>query len=292
MTKSLKNTVDRQYTANSIIMASKQMRAANMVWIVVEAADDCEVYQRFMNEANVQVRVAYDQDEHHNKSVVILTVKSVLGANPLVKILGICDADYEKYCEIKNEYQNILLTDGRDLEMMLLKSDNVKRELDSWTGGKFFSVYEEVIAVCRRCGYYRIVNEIKQYSITFRNIIKLNRLWEVQTHSLRLDWKNELDSQISSVLGNVLFCDVYKSVLEIESKLSNDSCHDICRGHDVIDSLKNALVHTEKYNKKTIAAKIYSLYTLNCFSKTTLYSALKEYELEYNSSILMALDFN
>lgn len=290
MLDSLQNTIDSQYTISSIIMSSKQKKDADRIWIVVEASEDCDVYYQFVHKDNVQMRVAYDSEAKHNKSVVISTVKGVLFVDNRIKILGICDADYEKYCEISNEYQNILLTDGRDLEMMLLKSDNVKRELNSWTDGKFSSVYEEVIAVCRRCGYYRIVNEIKQYSITFRNIIKLNRLWDVQTHSLRVDWKNELDSQISSALDEVLSGDVYKSVLAIEDTLSNDSCHDICRGHDVIDSLMYALVHTEKYNKKTIAAKIYSLYTLSCFSKTTLYYALKEFELKYNSSILLTLD--
>lgn len=290
MLDSLQNTIDRQYTISSIIMSSKQKKDADRIWIVVEASEDCDVYSRFVHKDNVQVRVAYDGEAKHNKSVVISTVNRVLFANERIKILGICDADYEKYGENRNEYQNILLTDGRDLEMMLLKSDKVKRELNSWTDGKFSSVYEEVIAVCRRYGYYRIVNEIKQYSITFRKIIKLNRLWDVRTHSLRLDWKNELDSQISSALDEVLSGDVYKSVLAIETTLSNDSCYDICRGHDVIDSLMYALVHTEKYNKKNIAAKIYSLYTLSCFSKTTLYFALKEFELKYNCSILLALN--
>lgn len=118
-----------------------------VTWVVVEAEEDVAVYERFMQPDSTVVKTSESETGRKGYANVELIVREIKQEVPVAHIMGIRDADYSQYEEGYTVPDNIFLTDRRDLEMMLLEAETVKRELRVWIQA-FDEAFAKCIPVC------------------------------------------------------------------------------------------------------------------------------------------------
>lgn len=288
--KSLKNIVsssEPQATEANIRMALKSPKGMETIWIIVEAEDDVNLYSKFTNPNSTLVKPSKDESGKGGRKNVECIVKNIKSDIPAVHIAGIIDADYERYEDVLyNHSDNIFLTDQRDLEMMLLKSDSVRKSLIEWC-----NIFEDALSVCkpicRHFGYMRIYNHINGLGCTFHKKLHTKNFWDNTTHSLKPDWKEASTTRFLELTQGSCTEESLEHFIQ-EKGLEEDSFYDICRGHDLIPLLSLALIRVHIYSEETIMNKMIIAYSLDDFKRTKLYQSIQEWQENEEITVLVA----
>lgn len=273
---------DSQHVENSIEITLKTLLGRQYVWVVVEAEEDELFYEKFFNE-KVKVYSASARNEKGGYLVVEKFVKEIPNTWPDVKILGIRDADYTKYQAIPyRPPQNILLTQHRDLEMMMLSFESVKRGLVAWNEN-FDIKISETGPFARTLGYLRIYNQEKDLSCSFSNAkVSLKSEWNCSDHTMNDLWESSLfrkfENGVKKKCATYAFDEGDFKNFVSEKKLESELVYDVCRGHDFLSLLSLMMIQTQLYNSKTITNKMIESSSLDDFKSTTLYNDIALWE--------------
>ena len=275
------------FTKAAILQALKSDAGMRTAWIIVEAEDDYNVYNGFMNPATTVVKTSEGDDGRRGYANVELIVTNVKAAVPAAHICGIRDADYTKYEDTTHVFPaNIFPTDRRDLEMMILESEKVQNSLRAWAPA-YDAALVIITPLCRQLGYLRIYNDAFCLMCMFRNLIRAQLFWEFSTQSLKTNWKFNLNAGFFKITG---YKPIRPSLNEfIKAKvLKTESFYDVCRGHDLINVLSIALVNNSLYKSENIMMKMCEAYTLDEFKKTKLYTSILSWQTNEGVTALIA----
>lgn len=277
MLKSLRDTVcEPSGTQSAIRQALKSPTGLRVAWIVVEAEEDVAVYEKFMQRDSTVVKTSAGNTGRKGYANVEIIVRAIKEEESRAHIMGIRDADYSRY---KGNYSlpvNIFLTDRRDLEMMLLETESVKKALKD-SIPEFEQVWNKCVPICRLFGYMRICNDLLGLDVRFRNILKTGLFWDYGKHSLMGKWEERCMDTFTSHTKGQYTSDQIKSFISGKD-LAKESFYDICRGHDVLRLMSLTLVQEHLYSEEKIMAKMIEAYSLGDFKATKLYADIQNWQ--------------
>lgn len=265
------------FTKAAILQALKSDAGMRTAWIIVEAEEDYNVYNGFMNPATTVVKTSEGDDGRRGYANVELIVTDVKAAVPAAHICGVRDADYTKYEDTPHTFtDNVFITDRRDVEMMMLEADSVQTVLKAWLPD-FDTAFARCILICRHLGYLQIINHIEGLECVFRKHMKVSRFWNQLEHTLVSDWKKQCN-QTFYCLTEGAGTEFHINHFIIEKSLTGENFYDVCRGHDVLAVLSLSSVNTNIFSPAAIMRKMIETYTFDDFKTTKLYASLKEWQ--------------
>lgn len=284
--QSLQNTVQEPSgTKSAIRQAMMSPAGLRMAWVVVEAEEDVAVYEKFMCSDSTVVKTSKDDTGHKGYTNVEIIVQEIKKEMPVAHIMGIRDADYSMYEKGFTIPANIFLTDRRDLEMTLLEAESVKQALRTWAPN-FDAAFALCIPVCRHFGYLRIYNEVADLTVKFHKNLRPATFWNFNQHCIMEGWEQDSTAKFVALANNkCTAADV--STFITAHLLEEESDYDICRGHDVLKLLSEALIYNE-YRVESIMAKMTQAYSLDDFKATRLYSSIEVWQNAEGVTALVA----
>ena len=202
MLQSLKDTVrEPSGTKSAVRQALMSPAGLRVAWIVVEAEDDLNVYEKFMRPDSTMVKTSENETGRKGYANVETIVREVKEEEPRAHIMGIRDADYSRFEADYTVPGNIFLTDRRDLEMMLLESESVKQALRGWTPA-YDEAFGKCISVCRHFGYLRIYNEVNDFSVRFHDNLRPNKYWDYRQQAVKATWEQDSTAKFVELSEN------------------------------------------------------------------------------------------
>lgn len=287
MLQSLRDTFhEPSGTKSAILQAMRSPAGIRVVWVVVEAEEDVAFYEKFMRKDSTVVKTSESETGRKGYANVEIIVSEIKEEVPLAHIIGIRDADYSRYKGCDNVPMNIFLTDRRDLEMMLLEAETVKKELRVWIPA-FDEAFAKCIPVCRHFGYLRIYNEVADLSVTFHKQLTPNKYWDYQQQTVKDSWEQECTTQFVELSdGCCTFADI-KSFITIH-KLLEENLYDVCRGHDFLNLLSLTLIDVQTYSVENMMTQMIKAYSMEDFKSTQLYASIQAWQTAEGVMALVA----
>ncbi|HEX9736985.1 MAG TPA: DUF4435 domain-containing protein [Thermoanaerobaculia bacterium] len=268
--------------ANDIRMTRSQHRGA---FVLVEGETaDLRVYDRLIDRSRCQLQPAHGKDN-------VLEVMAILDADGFPGALGIVDADRSRLSGDLPPSENVLLTDGCDLESMLVHSpalDKVLAEVGSRDKIKRFeaehgrSVRDHLAILARPVGALRHVSEREGLGLHFQELtfskfverdLTLDRVKLVRTVLARTHGQN---SRLKE--GELL-----EELRRIEDDPDVPSL-DLSNGHDMARILSIGLRHALGSRKQlevgveTIERELRLAYEKEHFQTSGLCAAIRSWE--------------
>lgn len=276
MLHSLKDTIlEPTGTKAAIRQAMMSPAGLRVAWVVVEAEDDVAVYEKFMCTGSTVVKTSESSNGRKGYTNVENIVREIKEEVPVAHIIGIRDADYSRYKEGFAAPDNIFLTDRRDLEMMLLEAESVEQALRSWVPD-FDAALAKCIPVCRHFGYLRIYNDVAELSVAFHKNLRPTTYWDFNRHCIMEGWEQDSTARFVVLAVDKCTADDFSTFIASHS-LEEESIYDICRGHDLLKLLSQALVYNQ-YKVENIMTKMIEAYSLNDFKTTQLYASIQAWQ--------------
>ena len=286
MLQSLKDTVlESNGTKAAILLAVKSSAGLRSAWVVVEAEEDEAVYKKFMRPDSTVVKTSEDSRGRKGYANVEIIVHDVKTAEPRAHIMGIRDTDYTRYEDGYEAPTNIFLTDRRDLEMTLLEAESVQQALRAWAPN-YEVALDKCIPVCRHFGYLRIYNEVSNLSVIFHENLHPAKYWDFRQHCMVESWKHDSTAKFVALAGDRCTAEDVSTFIFTHS-LDEESLYDICRGHDLLKLLSQALVYIQ-YTAENIMVKMTESYSLDDFKTTRLYASIRAWQATEGVIVLVA----
>jgi len=285
MPKSLRETVQEPSgTKAAIRQAMRSALGLRLVWVVVEAEEDVDVYEKFVLSESTIVKTSEDTEGRKGYANVELIVKEIKEETPVAHIIGIRDADYTRFNTEYHVPANVFTTDGRDLEMMLLKAESVKNGLRSLMND-YDNIFERCVPMCRHFGYLRIYNEEHNLSIMLNDYIVPSKYWDFTKQSIKENWEQESTNKYVS-LSDGACSDVDIEEFIRNRSLDGEDLYDICRGHDFLRLLSLFMIDVQTFSVRNIMNSMIEAYSLDDFKKTRLYSDILEWQATEGVEVL------
>ncbi|MBQ4498649.1 MAG: hypothetical protein II985_00245 [Alistipes sp.] len=263
------------HTKGSILLHLNSSNGARIVHIVVEDNDDIDVYGKMFNHQHVCLYTSETENNLRGCAYLEQIVEDVLKQKPNAYIIGIRDADYLRYVHVNYEPpRSIFVTDQRDLEMMLLSSQNVKHALISWNA-HFEQAMTRGFELARYKGLLRICNDIHQLGCNFKKKFKQSDIWDEHNHKIKPDWKNIMTQTFLSNCNIPCDKNILMSIMSSE-RFETESVYNICQGHDVIRYLSMLMIRQE-YAQSAIMSTITQAFDRNDFYKTYLWKEIEKW---------------
>ena len=288
--KSLKSTICYpDYTKDSIKGSYQSESGRKMVFCIVEAEDDIDVYGKFITDQVViqPSNIAGRKSWHNVESIV----SDLHNEFPGITLFGIRDSDYTRYTKYVCP-PNIFLTDARDLEMMMLHSRSVSSTLPEF---KFADKITEAQETTRFLGYLRIYNEVKQAKCIFRkNVANSKLMWDSKSRCVLPDYKDRQFNAFKSYCDSNPNCTISVTRIDFDEflmqlQLPLEVCQYVCRGHDTIKILSFMLQGTPYGDRKTLQWHLAQSYSYSDFVKTELYRSITDWASAKGFSVFINL---
>lgn len=274
---SLKNYLDENDIVNDIRLSLNSPQGEKKVFVLLEGESDLALFRRIIKSNFIEFKPSYG-----GKSFVELIIAKL--SNLSNKVVGITDADFDNLIQIESKYKNILKTDCHDLEMMLVRCEDIYRDVLL-----NFVIAEELIIPRSN-----ILNLIQFVSgVKFLNYTKSLNLNQEVSFRPYLDLDN-LQFHKQEYLQKVFSASINKEIIfscgEVDSTIDevNDP-YNLCNGHDFMKALVTVINHINRKfhrssgHKDTEVTRSFSLlYTFSHFQKSALYKHLFSW-LEINN---------
>lgn len=269
-------------------------------FVIVEGADDLAFYMRFFNRKVTSLYYSTKLDANGDVKdggckELQRIVSNVLDDKRTDKVIGIMDTDYRKYKKGFTCPFNIFLTDYRDMEMMALSTSSVQQSLNGWIAD-YESQLDQIQPILRHAGTLRILNDIYQLGCSFKKKVKIDCVYDEQSHTIYPDWKKRYNSAFKegclknkkqkgfkkiAVTLNYCRAQIHKTVRSYKE----EDFYNICQGHDFMSLLSKCLVKTSVYSIENIWTKCFDAYTIVDFKQTKLYYSLHAWESKKGLSL-------
>lgn len=238
------------------------------VVLIVEGADDKEVYEKVTDGA----AVCFYVDGNCEKHFVIL---NALNGRYSSRLLAIKDADFDRLEGIQHPYSNMLLTDTHDMEGMIVEeclSELQGEDADRCQNINLSDIYSELEDI----SYLKWFNHANHYGINFSNVI------------LDLDITAYFDTCVANAnnVVSVSLADMYA----FKAKHQGASQKDLCNGHDIFERIfvRGHAAKASNFAKKPFFHRLRMAYPAIKFVDTSLYHGIREWE-SANGHVILAL---
>lgn len=270
--------------ANTVRLIRAQRTGA---FLIVEGDTDGRVYKNFVDGSKCQIVIAHNKN-NATKALSLLEMESFAG------VLAIVDADFDVLDGKFPASENLLFTDGHDLEAMIIQSPALEKVLAEFGSESKITSFEKrtgktVRLILTECGmlvgYLLWVSLREKLSLRFEDL-SFDKFIDKET--LAVDTKKLIrlvQSRSSQPAGNRL----RRSSLpdnEIHNRIQalKDDSHDpwhVCCGHDLVCILSfglrkafgNVSMEPESMEKCLRLA-----YEPSHFCSTQLYASLQQWE--------------
>ena len=275
----MKEYITGHTIANRVRMRRQVHKGA---FLVVEGPDDSKVFRALIDQEACVIVVALGKD-------TVLEALSILNSDSFSGALGIVDADFDRVVRESNQTENVLRTDGHDLECMLLSSsafDKVLLEHGSADRVKNF-VQERgglIAALLAKAatpiGYLLMVSLENDYGLTFGGL-SFRRF--VDPVTLMIDVPTMIKAVLDKSQNHALNVDMLSDDMAARSQPDHDPWQ-ISRGYDILCILSFALQRTLASRQSAEVAtdvlrrELRLAYTTDDFARTRLYQLISEWE--------------
>lgn len=245
--------------------------------IIVEGYDDIDCLAKFIDKNSTIV-------ESYSGKEGVYDIASYFSADS--RVIGICDKDYESL----PKFNNVMFYDFSCLEMMLISDED------------FFNIYTaciyqgkdspkkllyKILSQIHPLGFLREYSYKNQLGIIFSDNKCIQQIIKKSNCSIGdlICVLNENPSN-SGKLNLKILESLYKPTEILIDYLN------LCNGHDFLQILhKEINEHTKRKghrSKETISSNLFSLYSFDYFKKTNIFSAIQDYQLSNNLTILVS----
>ncbi len=238
------------------------------VFCLVEGEFDKHIYEKRLNNREIEVKIAADDKLNHNRSSVQYLVEDLRKLHPKGRFIGIRDKDYMillgQQCP-----ECIYVTDKRDLEMMILASPSFQEN-----DPDLVSCLSVLFPYCELLAHIRVYAESRGLRNKVNDRMNIAAVYNQQAKVFFPDAKNKLRClYVGKVDTSSTNADI-DAFVELKNLMSH-SVYDICRGHDVIGLLE--FVHGNTYSKAEMEKKMEQSYDKADFYSTKLFAAINKY---------------
>jgi len=255
-------------------------------FLLVEGTDDKRVYSQFVSAAYCEIMVC---DGKSNLKGVIKCLEQ--WDKNFNGYLGITDSDFD-ILEGNRIRSNQILTDGHDLEVMILNTtalddllDEHLKDKNTRSVNKFKGlIRKRLFALGSKIGYLRM----KLYDYGMRDAATFNSLTFRYLKHLDSNCELSLTDAISVIRASFPKFDESQIAKRKLKKLRKTHTPHLCHGKDMIEILSAIFpIMTEKYFGKKIHLKsgfdkqLRRTFDQSVFKKTQLYKQIKEWEANH-----------
>ena len=238
------------------------------VVLVVEGADDKDVYEKVTDASSVCIYVDCNCDKH----LVILNALNKRYGN---RLLAIKDADFDRLDGILPPYTNLVLTDTHDMEGMIVEEclpELQGEDADRCENINLSDIYSELEDI----SYLKWFNHTNHCGINFEDV------------PLDLDIKayfNACVANTNNVVG-VSLADMYL----FKTTHQGVSEKDLCNGHDLFERIyvRAKAAKVSNFAKKPFFRRLRRAYPGFKFVNTSLYQEIRKWEAANGHVILVA----
>jgi len=226
----MKDTITAHSIANEIRMTRSQFSGC---FVIVEGKTaDLRVYGRFFDSEACQIIPAHGKDR-------ALEALEILENHNFAGVLAIVDADFWRLEGRVPKGQNVFITDGHDLETMILKSPALEKlitefgsteKLENLSQNRGKALREILLELGRPLGYLRWLSKQRNLLLTFEDIPFskfIDRTYKLDTGAMINSIKNK------SGRHDLAEVDLQSEIRAIEDVVGHDPW-DICCGHDLV----------------------------------------------------------
>lgn len=258
-----------------ILQAIKTRLKKDSVWCVVEGPEDRKVYRKlFKREVNVEIAaiksLTNPDVEINGCEAVEKVVAGMLNTNTTQYIFGIRDTDYTCFTGTYQCPQNIFLTDGRDLEMMLIKSQEVRNALAA-LATRVPDTLDKACTITREIGYVRIFNDCnRQYGYAVNDIHRCDRLWDQRSNNFCAGYATYVWDAYNEQGAQRIQKSSLTTLIR-QKQLTSKPNEDICQGHDTMRMFIYICSSGAKDFEYQVESAWYNHYPMSDFMQTSLY---------------------
>jgi hypothetical protein len=263
-----------QGIVNAVLIYLRAPATSSQAAVLVEGPDDAKIYRKFLNQNRMRIFVCIGKDDLQRALSDLLTKTE--------HVIGIRDADFSHLEHRRPETPSLVFTDCHDIEMTILRFEEVRRALFSEYYGddnftKMDLMWESIIKDASFAGYIRWFNEKNDYKIVFDGLF-YRADGDADREQVLLDQLNEQSLDKKKPLTKEIindFITTYKT----------DDIFNLCNGHDVT----TLLVKTFKINEKQLTTAIRLSFHQGQFIRTILYRELLAWQTDHGIIILHSL---
>ena len=272
--KSAQRCVNEQqpkYTEAEIRESLQSPMSKDYIWIVAEDVDDMNLYQRMYESKKVIVRTSKDKKGLKSCENVEQIVSHLLNK----RVIGIRDRDYTDFIDDYTPSSNVVRTDLRDIEMQMLYSESVKKEL-SKINCNFQNCFNLIKNfACRFC-FYRIFNDVYCLGINFKKDIKMASYWDGDKKMARVDWEKMLKRKIferkvvQKKWSTIALMTRDFNAMARKKNLRNKNAYEICQGHNFV-----SLLETVEKKFQNLSDCLFQWYAVKDYQSTNMSKQIK-----------------
>ncbi len=252
-------------------------------FVLTEGKADLRVFDRVIDQERCQLEPA------HSKANVLGAV-AILEADTFPGVLGIIDADRSRVSGDLPPSGNILLTDGCDLESMLLRSPALgkvlaelgsAKKIERFESDRGTSVRDHLAALARPIGALRYVSEQENFGLRFQQLsfskFVCRELRVLDQPELVRTVKNK--SRLPNLDERLLIAKLER--IETDHRISS---WDLSNGHDMVEilalGLRKALGSRNQAEVSTdvLERSLRLAYEKQYFLKTGLRASIRAWE--------------
>ncbi|MBU3008359.1 DUF4435 domain-containing protein [Cobetia amphilecti] len=215
---------------------------ADSCMIVVEGNADIKLFRKIFDIYRVKL-------EPMDGKKPLMRVMNAISQEFPNKIIGICDADFDRLFNNHLDYQgySVYATDWHDAEIMMLNSEAMNSFIDEYSKQEYWQaarndLYCEVISCAYNIGVLRYVNEMFCLNINFRGL-RFSDFIDVEGLHIRIDIIGLIDileDRSNACINNVgEFLYYYYEAFD-----RGISPLHVCCGHDVTNII--AMVYSQR----------------------------------------------
>lgn len=238
------------------------------VVLVVEGADDKEVYEKVTDASSVCIYVDGNCDKH----VVIL---NALNGRYGSRLLSIKDADFDRLDGKKPLYSNLVLTDTHDMEGMIVEeclTELQGEDAERCQGINLGEVYSELEDI----SYLKWFSHTNHCGINFSEV------------ALDMDVTAYFNACVANTnnVVSVSLADMYV----FKAAHQGMSEKDLCNGHDLFERIyvRAKAAKVSNFAKKPFFRRLRRAYPADKFVNTSLYQTIRRWETANGHVVLAA----
>ena len=272
-------------TSHDIANEIRMTRSAHQgSFLIVEGSTDKTVYSQFINSTNCKIIPA------HNKENAVQAIK-ILEDDGFSGALAIVDADFWRL-EDKKVSLNLFLSDGHDLEVMIINSPALDKVLMQFGSSQKIAgfikkhntdIRKKLLDLARPIGYLRWVSLQHNLNLKFEG---LNFKKFINERDLSLKKRDLFKTVINHSRKHQIGEDQLQQLIDEVASPTHDS-YDICCGHDLVCILSLGLTKALGSNnsrdiRPELLEKILRVaYESAYFLTTDLYQSLKAWQMSH-----------
>ena len=239
------------------------------VFLVVEGADDKEVYEKVMDAASVCIYVDCNCDKH-------LVILKALNSRYGNRLLAIKDADFDRLDGTLPQYSNMVLTDTHDMEGMIVEVCLPELQGEDAERCKNINL-EDIYSELEDISYLKWFNHTNHCGINFSDV------------TLDLDIAAYFNACVANTnnVVSVSLVDMYA----FKAAHIGVAEKDLCNGHDLFERIyvRAKAAKVSNFAKKPFFRRLRRAYPGDKFVNTSLYQDIRKWETVNGHVVLAAV---